>query len=396
MSNFKVTFQTTGEEDKYLTHNPESTHFKRNHKRHTHFGVDWICISNNNKNISNYCLPNSSYYFRIEADGDLINNLYLKLKLKKNVEWTKNKFGIYETVFKIIKNIQFLTDDKILSDMSSDFIFSYFELNYNKSEKKALVNMISYDKASYNNQDEYVYLYLPLPLWFHKNNGHAFPLWALNKSNVGIKLNTNNYDSTNREIADIQLLVDFGFLNIEEKEQFTNKSLEYLIEMPELLENVEIQSNSKTIKTNLVKTHFIRYILWNIKDNTNQDNFKFRDDLENADILINGNALTSYIDGSFYNFVSRYMHFNSSGTLFLGDSNGNYDGDSLNNVYTYSFCLEPLSIKPSGYLTSEKFNNVGLTLRIKESPGINRKVSIYIVKHNILRIENGILNLAYN
>ena len=397
MSNARIILQTVGDQDRYLTGNAQYTHFKSEHKRYSQFGTDWIIINNNFKGLPNYGQPNSNYYFRIEKNGDLINNCYLRLKLRKNSAWTKENFGIYETIFKIIQSVELMNDDSTIGKLDADYMFSYFELNYSKTEKKNLVNMISYDNASKSSMDDFVYLYLPLPFWFHKNPGCAFPLWALNNPNVGIKINTRNYDSTNREIFDIELLVDFGFLNTEEKEQFTNKSLEYLIETPEFLDSVSCDNQAVTKKFNLLKTHYVRYLVWNIKDTTtDENNFNYSDDLVKADILFNGNPLITDAPGSFYNTLARYMNFKSDGTIYLGNSNGKFDGSNINNVYTYSFCLNPLSKKLSGYFTTEKFNNVGLTLQLKASTATTRKVNIYILKHNVLRIDNGVLNLLYN
>ena len=57
------------------------------------------------------------------------------------------------------------------------------------------------------------------------------------------------------------MLVDFGYINQDEKEQFANKSLEYLIEIPEKLESKSVGSTASTQKMNLIKTHYIRNLL---------------------------------------------------------------------------------------------------------------------------------------
>ena len=132
MSNSKIILQTTGEQDKYLTTNPNHTHFKSNYRQYTQFGNDWIVLNNNNKGTADFINKNSSYYFRIEKDGDLINNLYIRLKLNKvpgtsaPQPWAQANFGIYETIFKIIKNVEFLNNDSVIASMSSDYMFSYF------------------------------------------------------------------------------------------------------------------------------------------------------------------------------------------------------------------------------------------------------------------------------
>ena len=388
MQSTRITLQTTGEQDRYLTDNPIHTHFKTNYRQHTEFGSDWIVVGNDNKNISSIA-ANSSFYFRIEKDGDLINNLFLRLKLEKDNNWKSSQLGLYETALKIIDRVEFLNNDQVISSMSSDYMFSYFELHYSKAEKKALFDMISYDKSSVGESSNYVTLYLPLPLWFHKNPGNAFPLWALNNPNVGINIKTGDYGNLNI-VENIELLVDFGFLDNKEKEQFTNKPLEYLIEVPEKLDNITLSGLAETKKLNLIKTHFVRYLLWNIQED---GKFNYLDDVENANISFNGNPLISNAPGSFYNRVMRYMNFESNGTLH--STNGDFNKNTYSNIYTYSFCLNPTSQKLSGYLTTEKFNNVEIEINTKSS-GNSRILNVYLVKHNIMRVSNGVLNLLYN
>ena len=81
---------------------------------------------------------------------------------------------------------------------------------------------------------------IPLPLWFHKNAGSAFPLWAIHNPNIGINVTIKDYNNTGREISDIEILTNFSQLTQIEKDQFRNKSLEYLIETPEYLDKLVI------------------------------------------------------------------------------------------------------------------------------------------------------------
>ena len=78
----------------------------------------------------------------------------------------------------------------------------------------------------------------------------------------------------------------------------------------------------------------------------------------------------------------------------LNKNNGDVDETSVNPVYTYSFCIEPTSKKLSGYFTSEKFNTVTFDISVKARPsGTVRKLNIYLVKYNIVRIHNGYLDI---
>ena len=50
-----------------------------------------------------------------------MNNLSRRLKLRKNIEWTKDKFGVYETIFKIINSFLYLLKYFLTSLMEGPF-----------------------------------------------------------------------------------------------------------------------------------------------------------------------------------------------------------------------------------------------------------------------------------
>tara|TARA_B100000575_G_C23143146_1_gene665925 strand:+ start:10839 stop:12041 length:1203 start_codon:yes stop_codon:yes gene_type:complete len=400
MSGSKIILQAIGEQNTYLNKNAKHTLFKKNPRRYSAFGLDWSVINSNYKNTLDFAQPGSNHYFRIDKNGDVINEIYLRVKLLKNSEWDSSSFNIKETIFNIIRKVEFLYNDKVICKLDSDFIFSYFELNYTENQKKDLINMFSYDNVAPNAaSDNVVFLTIPLPLWFHKNPGNAFPLWALYNPNVGINISIqdeNTFPKGTKIIQDLEILVNFTQLTSQEKEQFANKPLEYLIEIPEQLEKINVSDNATHKKISVLKTHFVKYLFWNIKDITNKANsYHYLDDLESASITFNGNALVDNAPAKYFNQVNRYMYFNSGSRLSLLENN-NQDPSYLNPIYTYSFSLNPIQSKLSGYFTTEKFNDVTFEFDIKNNPGTSREVNIYLVKHNIIRISDGYLNILYN
>ena len=94
-------------------------------------------------------------------------------------------------------------------------------------------------------------------------------------------------------------------------------------------------------------------------------------DLTSASLTFNGNPLISNAPGSFYNEVNRYMKFNSAASLIV-DGNNKIDENKINPIYNYSFSINPLEKKLSGFMTTEKFNDVAFELDIKESSVIFR------------------------
>ena len=154
MSHARIVLQAVGSQDAFLTKNSKHTHFKKTHRNHTQFGLDWSIINANDKNLRDYASPNSSHYFRLENNGDLINEIYLRIKINIDDGWSKSNFGNYETIFNIIDNVEFLYNDKTLTKLTSDFIFSYFEINYTKLKKKIWLicsHMINYQRTQMKN-----------------------------------------------------------------------------------------------------------------------------------------------------------------------------------------------------------------------------------------------------
>ena len=211
MSNARIMLQATGEQDSFLTTGAKHTLFKEYHRRHALFGLDWNIINlNYNNTTDGFITAGSKHYFRIDNNGDLINEIYLRLKIKKDdAKWGAGDWN-YETIFKILDSVEFMCNDKQISTFTSDYMFSYFELNYTESDKRNLVDMTSYAKVSDNGDgtsEEHVYLTIPIPLWFHKNPGSAFPMWALHNPNIGINVGIKSSLPTGGHINDIEILM---------------------------------------------------------------------------------------------------------------------------------------------------------------------------------------------
>ena len=68
----------------------------------------------------------------------------------------------------------------------------------------------------------------------------------------------------------------------------------------------------------------------------------------------------------------------------------------MKGLYSYSFSLNPNNLQPSGSINFSRIDNSRLKCQFKPSESTNRKIKIYAVNYNIIRIMSGMGSLAYS
>jgi hypothetical protein len=448
MSNARIMLLARGEQDSILTENAEYTFFRRDLRTYTQFGTDWIIVNTNTKNASNFIFEGMTLDTQVPINGDVLTEVYIRFKLDAalineisvwdysgNTGTFATSTYAMETIMSIFDSIQFIVNNKIVSEIDSIYLLSYFDLYLNQQQKNELVPLISFEYAKKNalssaSTPEFVYLYLPIPFWFHKTPSNAFPVWALKNNNIILKLKLNKYKgNSTRSIRDIDFLYQFGFLSPEEKEKFTNLPLEYTIKQINLIDKFNVNPNGFN-KVTIPQTHYLEYLLWNISiyernsPNSSYIGFrKFTDGLSNATISLNGNQLID-AEQNYFKLVQRYQHFKCDSTMtiypYQDISSGlgfilypneyfrSYVQDLGNKfvpvlpLYTYSFGLDPLENKETGFLSTEKFTHSQLDLRFNSLTEITdnsiqfAECRVYGVRHNILRVQDGNINILFS
>jgi hypothetical protein len=226
----------------------------------------------NNDNVLTYVYLNYTeneysydiFEFLINANMDILqdlnNVLYEKLinvfsvKNIVTMGWTK-KIGIF-----IMENIEMFIGSNLVTNMSSNYVDIYGQLNYKNVE---IYNKMIGDDSELNNPvvtNSEKYLYVPLPFWFQNNYGLAVPLIALQFNNIQIKIkfrklldsifisipNVSSFTDNNlrNKIIDliltnisnifssqleITMLLEYVYLDNIERKKFAQSSHEYLI-----------------------------------------------------------------------------------------------------------------------------------------------------------------------
>lgn len=276
-----------------------------------------------------------------------------------------------------------------------------------------------------NNKVKPLYtLFVPLQFWFNRYNGLALPLVAIQYSDVIIsvklkplesccymeKTTTTNlkdavtsFFTQNNVNVNMSLLIDYVFLDKEERRKFAQVAHEYLIDQ---VETYFINENTNTtIDIKLDLNYPVKEIIWVIQKNsfiTNSDgstetmwwNYSVNSSgagnpVVTAQLALNGLVLFPAYVGNFFNYLIPWWYH----------SNCPIDG-----INSYSFAIVPEAAQPSGTCNFTRISDARLTLKI--DPTVYKlpngtfddtiAIRIYSRRVNILRIMGGYAALAFD
>jgi hypothetical protein len=270
MSGALLQLAALGPQDVNLVGNPEITLFKSSYKRYTHFATETVIISFDGGTV-NFGSDTESTA-SIEKLGDLISKMVLVVELEaitdENVKWGYvNKLG-----HAIIDEISVHIGQTEVDVHTGDWINLYYDLYANKSHDRNYNNMIGntaeMKKLEYSH--DAFKLFIPLNFWFTKSSSSSFPICSLDKLNFQIRVRFKNaIDCINYKgstapsnlpnINNAYFLVDYIFLQEEERQLFISNDHEYLIE--------QVQDMTETITTELSRINLIfdrpcKYLIW--------------------------------------------------------------------------------------------------------------------------------------
>jgi len=298
-------------------------------------------------------------------------------------------------------------------------------MNMEKVYNKMIGNVSSMTSFDRKTKDAYT-LMIPLQFWFNRYNGLALPLVALEYHDVTLTLTTRDIneccyieegeliyiketditstdnglyldelDETNGFDLDMTLVMDYIYLDTNERRRFAQSSHEYLIEQIQVNEFEGITTDKFSVKLSF--NHPSKFIVWTMRKKSNLqnddggnecrwDDFSsgttgFGNPIKNARISFNGYERVIKIDNTFFNYLQPRQHF----------SNTPSDGVNL-----YSFSIHPEEYQPFGQSNMSRLKRV--TLNIELDPDYvsdDMILTAYSMNYNILRFVQGMSGCAY-
>ena len=283
----QIQIAARGAQDIYLTDNPEISFFRYSFKRHSNFSIESYDIDFVGKKIK----FNNNNNIKLERHGDLLSKIYIKLKIRaKN---TNKRWAWVDNLgYNLINFIEFKIGDNIIDKIYGTWLNIWNELSLNNNLRKAQyeINGNIDNKIMKDVNDRDIQLFIPLNFFFCKDYGSSLPLISLQNVELSLNINLNKFeDCINHDhgliesdwdtiptIIENKLLVDYIFLDNEERNIFAKSNHEMLIEYLDF-DHHNLNSNNNFYNldfkiNNLVKSMYFTVTLNKYTDINNQKN----------------------------------------------------------------------------------------------------------------------------
>ena len=370
-----------GAQDIYLTGNPQITFFKVVYRRHTNFSMEAI-----QQTWAGTADMGNTATCTVSRNGDLIHKVYIEC-----VELdSTNK--VHNLGSAIIDNVILEIGGQEIDKHYGHWMETWAELT-EPNDTGFMGNFADPDLVEgtrFQNMSGFggisgsaitslnVPIFIPLFFWFCRNPGLALPLIALQYHEV--KIITKFASSTNITIGQLNLWVDYIYLDTDERRRFAQVSHEYLIEQIQY-----INSNDK-IMHNLNFNHPVKELIWTGQPVSPSISTPIELDENLYHLELNGHQRFAPRYLEYFTKLQVWQHH----TGFGGINASNGTGGANNSIAVYSFALKPEEHQPSGTCNFSRIDNAIL---ISEN---STSLNIYAVNYNVLRIMSGMGGLAYS
>lgn len=283
-----------GAQDVYLTGNPQITFFKVVYRRHTNFSIEMDELP------VDTAKPGGTFSVQVLRNGDLATRMYLRLDvpaLPSSFLPTPGGNGDAVAATKVawvrrlghacIKHVKIQIGGTDIDKHVGTWLELWYELTHTVEQERGydamigdvpdMTTLVGAPTVTGANVINGYRMYVPLQFWFNRNPGLALPLIALQYHDVRLYVEmedlnklicwsgvtqpnfsaVSSYDSAG-------IMVDYVYLDSEERRRFAQVGHEYLIEQVQF-PGVDTVSTS-SVKTKLNFNHPCKELVWALKN----------------------------------------------------------------------------------------------------------------------------------
>ena len=447
-----------GAQDVYITGNPQVTFFKLVYRRHTNFAQETI-----EQNFSGTTGFGRKAIATLSRNGDLVHRIWLKIDVGEVSIPVASTFRWLNWLGHVMINwVEFEIGGQKIDRQYGEWMHIYSELTTKQGHKQGYANMVGNVPklvAPIKNTNTVgemklapFTLYVPLQFYFCRNPGLCLPLVALQYHEVKVTVEMRAFEDccfamgTKPQAPDVQstLLVDYIFLDTDERRRFAQVSHEYLITQIQFT-GEEINTGS-VYRSKLSFNHPTKEIVWvSQKQSLVQDDtvinanmgkqwynyttkadktwlFGMANDANGGGMwgsgIINDNlyaTLSNAGSGSNFFQIPYDTGINPTAKAVLQlnghDRFAERDGRWFNlcipyathenipstGINVYNFALRPEEQQPSGSLNFSRIDSAILRItHDQETASEAYIIKVYAVSYNILRVLSGMGGMAYS
>lgn len=431
-----------GVQDNFITNNPEITYFKTVFKRHTNFSIE------TRENLFNSPLIfGGRSLCKINKEGDLISNMIIKVELpslnisnnryinnicikeicdcfcEKCNNCSSKKTPIYSYCNAIghalIDYVEIEIGGQIIDKQYGEWFEIWTELTQPQEKRQGYWEMIGKKEPtsfSYNSFTDRLTLYIPLNFWFCRNVGLALPLISLYYTDVNIYIKWREFhDLYISNIPNMRLqtvptfsasiLVDYIYLDFEERYKFGKKTQLYLIEQLQYSNGNTFNKGITNPIIDLNFNHPIKELIWTIQRNDINEysddpmNFSYGNDWFNYSVYksrtintitdtfklfkmqLNGNDRMQLMNASYFRLVQPYLYHTRIPT---------------NYIYLYSFGFKPEEAQPTGTCNFSLLDNIRLYFEMNRIRHSDYTIKVWAINYNVLLFCSGLAGIAFS
>ena len=416
-----------GAQDVYLTGNPQITFFKVLYRRHTNFAVEGIAVP-----LTRSINFGSKATVTIQRNGDLMLQTYLRVVMKevKDDNYTGRFAWVRRLGHALIEDVSLLIGGCQIDKHYGTWMDIWYELTHDISQERGYAQMIGdtpeitelSSKAENGLIKPRFEMFIPLQFWFCRNPGLALPLIALQYHEVRMDFTIANKDhlfiasdgnlvngsldkNTQFKTSDAyrslgiesaEVLVNYVYLDSEERRRFAQVGHEYLIEQLQFTGaqtiNGTVASNRTQAQYDLNFNHPSKELVWALKSGsfTTGETFlayssgltpnAWNDALADAaSNIANGMVVVSKdpIDNVDYEELKEL-----DGTAYTSFPTGQNQPHQLSYNVIVITNVENTSVNDEDEPTEQS-----------ESPAIGEEFHVYIIK-DVLKCEHPVYNLG--
>tara|TARA_B000000565_G_scaffold217702_1_gene171631 strand:- start:60 stop:1385 length:1326 start_codon:yes stop_codon:yes gene_type:complete len=429
-----------GAQDVFLTGNPQITFFKAVYRRHTNFSKECIRQDLQGSTHSLTCT--------LSRNGDLVQEMYLCADITANFIGSGTGMINFGDFTNLIKTVEVeIGGQKIDKHYTAwlDIYNELFETNIDYVKSLNGADFSTKTESATNSVTDSTSVFIPLRFWFNRNPGLALPLIALQYHEVKVLIELNEISTLNNSfnikdeavttitekfgtsqlsqtdtgaiptlvksttplqhtvvddgsgkkkygasielqctITNKHLLVNYIYLDTDERRRFAQVSHEYLIE--------QVQHTGTDSGTNITLTynHPVKALFWNNSTYTTSKlqlngHDRFTEQTKKYFKLVQPHECGLGVHGKSMN-ITNLPELRRYGKLSEGNTTINEPTTSM-----YSFCLKPGEHQPSGTCNFSRIDNARLLLN-----GATTNTDVFAINYNVFRVMSGMGGLTYS